>query len=66
MNMCSHPDDQGKSALICDFVSWAVTGSNRRPLRCKRGADQTSYLQKRSFYLFRAAFECVLRCRGVA
>src|SRR5919106_1166038 len=31
MNMCSHPDDQGKSALTCSFASWAVTGSNRRP-----------------------------------
>ena len=24
-----------KRRATCDFASWAVTGSNRRPLRCK-------------------------------
>jgi hypothetical protein len=55
-----------KPLLARGFMRWAVTGSNRRPLRCKRGAEQTSYLRNRSFYLFRAAFERVPRCRGVA
>jgi hypothetical protein len=31
----SHVEKFRKAPLTCPFVSWAVTGSNRRPLRCK-------------------------------
>jgi hypothetical protein len=43
-----------------------VTGSNRRPLRCKRGSEQTRFLLNRSISLVNAGFRCVVRCRGVA
>ncbi len=36
LNVCSHPHRPRKRALTCSFAWWAVTGSNRRPLRCKR------------------------------
>jgi hypothetical protein len=38
--------------------SWAVTGSNRRPLRCKRRSPQTRHLLKRSFWLLRHSSRC--------
>jgi hypothetical protein len=48
------------------FTRWAVTGSNRRPLRCKRGSSQTRLQQKRLFSLLTVAFRCVVICRGGA
>jgi hypothetical protein len=36
LNVCSDPVMGGKHPLSGAFASWAVTGSNRRPLRCKR------------------------------
>src|ERR687897_2490640 len=36
LNMRSHVQSHRKWLLTCDFALWAVTGSNRRPLRCKR------------------------------
>jgi hypothetical protein len=38
LNICSHPKKGRKQPLTCDVIEWAVTGSNRRPLRCKRSA----------------------------
>jgi hypothetical protein len=35
--MFSHRIHERKHVVTCDFVLWAVTGSNRRPLRCQRG-----------------------------
>jgi hypothetical protein len=56
LNMCSHPGEPRKCPLTCSFASWAVTGSNRRPLRCKRGSAQTRYLRERPFSQLRTAF----------
>jgi hypothetical protein len=38
LNMCPHRVGDRKYILTCVFVEWAVTGSNRRPLRCKCNA----------------------------
>ncbi len=48
-----------KHTLTCDVVEWAVTGSNRRPLRCKGGSGDFAYQRKRVSLLFRATFRVV-------
>jgi hypothetical protein len=48
-----------KHLLTCEFVEWAVLGSNQRPLRCKGHSPKFPELQKRSFSQFRAASRVV-------
>ncbi len=38
LNTCSHPGEWLKTSADLEILLWAVTGSNRRPLRCKRSA----------------------------
>jgi hypothetical protein len=44
--MCSHRVGDGKHDLTCHFASWAVLGSNQRPLRCKRRSTQVSWQRR--------------------
>jgi hypothetical protein len=48
-----------KPGLTRDFTTWAVTGSNRRPLRCKGGSVQFDHQRKRVSLQFRATFRVV-------
>ena len=38
LGRCFHDSRGQNKPLTSTFASWAVTGSNRRPLRCKRSA----------------------------
>jgi hypothetical protein len=49
----------GKRLLTRGFRRWAVTGSNRRPLRCKGGSAEFVYQRRRSFSQFRCGFRIV-------
>jgi hypothetical protein len=66
VNTRSHEEDRRKQGLTRSFASWAVAGSNRRLLRCKRGAAQSRYLRERPFFLVTPAFRGVVTCPGVA
>ncbi len=49
----------GRKVIVDLQCSWAVTGSNRRPLRCKGGSEEFLHLRKRLFAQFRGTFRVV-------
>jgi hypothetical protein len=51
-----------KPLLTWGFTMWAVTGSNRRPLRCKGGSVEFDYQRKHVSLQFRTTF-CVVSFR---
>jgi hypothetical protein len=59
LNIRSHRATEHKHTLTCNFDWWAVTGSNRRPLRCKGGSGEFDYQRKRVSSQFRATFRVV-------
>ena len=45
---------------------WAVTGSNRRPLRCKCGPAESRYQQESAFPLLSSVFQGVVIVPSIA
>jgi hypothetical protein len=58
--LLEHTFARGRSSkVVRSFTLWAVTGSNRRPLRCKGGSGEFVYQRKCVSLQFRAAFRVV-------
>jgi len=59
-------DGARKQALTCTFAWWAVTGSNRRPLRCKCDPVESRYQGESAFALVTTAFRGVVIVPSIA